>query len=105
MSLFLKWLQQLSENDLTRLLHYASRHYGWLEHYGGPSPGDLVNEAFLRHIDGRRKAPPDSEFDKRLVWVCKTIKSIASHAREALQNQPSLRRCNRRRIRLARCPG
>lgn len=91
MSLFLKWLQQLSENDLTRLLHYASKHHGWLERYGGPSPADLVNEAFLRHIDGRRKAPPDSEFDKRLVWVCRTIDSIASHAWEAWQNQPLLR--------------
>ncbi len=91
MSLFLKWLQQLSENDLTRLLHYASKHHGWLERYGGPSPADLVNEAFLRHIDGRRKAPPDSAFDKRLVWIYNTIDSIASHAWEAWQNQPLLR--------------
>lgn len=90
MSLFMNWLQQLPENDLMRLLKFASK-WHWLEPRGGPAPADLVQEALLRYLDGRRKMPPDSAFDQRLVWVCKTIQSIASHAWEALQNQPSLR--------------
>ena len=90
MSLFMNWLQQLPEDDLMRLLKFASK-WHWLECCGGPAPADLVQEALLRYLEGRRKMPPDSAFDKRLVWVYNTIKSIASHAWEALHNQPSSR--------------
>lgn len=81
MTSFQETIKQLERGELKfllkRLLVITNRKFKWLQDCGGPSPEDLVNEAFTRAYEGKRVWRPDRVDLFGHLW--QTVRSLASH--------------------------
>ena len=97
---FLEWLTPQSKNDPQRIdddwqrwLYVTKKKWEWLENLGGPSPEDLVNEAFKKLLESSQASRDiDHNHFKNLVF--KKIRGLALNAWEsrksATEKHPSI---------------
>ena len=75
--------RNLTDDELLALHKFAQRHISRGSTY--TEPLDVIHEALHRALDGRRSWPTSVSF---VIFMVQTIKSIVSHDRERIENQP-----------------
>lgn len=83
-------IQALTTGELLRILKFAYRRYWTLGRRGaGLSPEDLIQDAMMAILDGRRKWPKNRvDFVKLLIGVIQSLSShiVAGKARDAFDD-------------------